>query len=344
MNRIISHETLKELVIKKLYEVNVCQEEADIVADVLVHANLRGVDSHGVMKTEHYVKRIQGGGLNINSHPKIEQTSDTTAIYDGDNGFGHVIAKKAMDLAIQMAKNHGIGVAGVKRSSHCGALSYFIQQAIDEKMIGVAMTHTETAVIPFGSAQPYFGTNPIAFGFPTKLEKPIIFDFATSQVAFGKVLNAIEYGEQIPSDWGIDEDGNQTTDPSKVAYLSPFGGAKGYGLGLVVEVFAGLLTGSAFGPHITKMYVDYDKALEIGHFFMVIDPAKFTEAEGFLENLDRMIREIHSLKPIKGFTKVLVPGEPETIQEELRRVKGIPLPQSVWEYLNSSEVALKENR
>ncbi len=343
MNTIICHKKLKESVVKKLIEENVRQDEANIVADVLIHANLRGVDSHGAMKTEHYVKRIQEGGLNIDSNPKVEKSSNTTAVYDGDNGFGHVIAKKSMDFAIQMAKEHGIGVVGVKRSSHCGALSYFVKQAIDEKLIGVAMTHTETAVIPFGAAEPYFGTNPIAFGFPTNIEKPIIFDFATSKVAFGKVLNAIDHGEKIPSDWGIDEEGNQTTDPNKVAYLNPFGDAKGYGLGFVVEIFAGLLTGSAFGPHITKMYVDYNKALEIGHFFMVIDPAKFTIVEGFLDSLDCMIREIHSLKPVEGFTKVLVPGEPEEIQEEKRRAEGIPLPESIWRYLNSSSAALNNN-
>ncbi|RST70304.1 ureidoglycolate dehydrogenase [Siminovitchia acidinfaciens] len=336
MTKVVSHEDLKELVVKKLCEESVRQEEAEIVADVLIHANLRGVDSHGVMKTEHYVKRIQGGGLNIDSNPQIEKSSDTTAVYNGDNGFGHVIAKHSMDLAIQMAKDHGIGVVGVKRSSHCGALSYFVKQALDEKLIGVAMTHTETAVIPFGAAEPYFGTNPIAFGFPTNNEEPIIFDFATSKVAFGKVLNAIDHGQQIPADWGVDEEGNQTTDPSKVSYLHPFGEAKGYGLGFIVEIFAGLLTGSAFGPHITKMYVDYSKALDIGHFFMVLDPAKFIAAEDFLNNLDCMIREIHSLKPSKGFTKVLVPGEPEVIQEKIRRVDGIPLPESVFRYLNQS--------
>ncbi|WP_045522655.1 ureidoglycolate dehydrogenase [Neobacillus niacini] len=336
MENIIPYETLKELVIKKLYDANVHHDEAEIVADVLIHANLRGVDSHGVLRVEHYMKRIKEAGLNIRSNPKLEKTSNSTAVYHGDHGFGHVISKKSMDYAIQMAKDNGVGVVVAKNSSHCGALSYFVKQAIDQRLIGIAMTHIEACVVPFGAAEPYFGTNPMAFGFPAKTEIPVILDFATSNVAFGKVLNAKEYGKQIPSDWGIDEDGNPTTDPGKVAYLSPFGGAKGYGLAMVVEIFSGLLSGSAFGPQIPKMFADYKKMLDIGHFFMAIDPAKFTMAETFLDNMDLMIRQIHSLVPAKGFTKVLVPGEIEAMQEEKRKNEGIPLPNSVWEYLNSN--------
>lgn len=331
----IPYQTVKQLVIEKLLARDVPEKEAEIVADVLIHANLRGVDSHGVLRVEHYLERIQEEGLNIRSNPSVEKTSSSTAVYNGDHGFGHVIAKNSMDLAIQYAEEQGVGVVVAKHSSHCGALSYFVQQATDKNLIGIAMTHIEACVVPFGSAEPYFGTNPIAFGFPAKSENPIILDFATSNVAFGKVLNAKEYGKQIPPDWGIDEEGNSTTDPGKVAYLSPFGGAKGYGLAMVVEIFSGLLSGSAFGPHIPKMFVDYKKMLDIGHFFMAIDPSKFTMVEIFLENMDRMIHELHSLTPAKGFAKVLVPGELEAIQEEKRRLEGIPLPDSVWNYLIS---------
>ncbi|PLS18642.1 ureidoglycolate dehydrogenase [Bacillus sp. M6-12] len=334
-DRIVSHQFLRKLVIKKLSAVNVREEEANTVADVLVHANLRGVDSHGVLRTEHYVKRIKEGGLNTRSSHSIEQTGPSTAMYDGDNGFGHDVSKKAMEHAITLAQKTGIGAVGVKRSSHCGALSYFVKQAADEHLIGIAMTHTDTIVVPFGAAEPYFGTNPIAFGFPAKQEKPIILDLATSNAAFGKILNAKEYGKTIPEDWGVDQEGIPTTDPDKVAYLLPFGGAKGYGFSMVVDIFSGLLTGSAFGPHIAKMYDDYNKMRELGHFFMVIDPAKFTLAESFLSNMDRMIQEIHALKPANGFTRVLVPGEPESLSEEKRLNNGIPIPESVWQFLSN---------
>lgn len=337
MEYTVSHRKLKELVVQKLEEAGVQLEEAKIVADVLVHANLRGVDSHGVLRTEHYVDRIREGGLNTRSNPVMKQTSSSTAIYNGDHGFGHVIGKRSMDLAIQMAKENGVGVVVAQKSSHCGALSYFVNQAVEEKLIGIAMTHIEACVVPFGGAEPYFGTNPIAFGFPAQDENPIILDFATSNVAFGKIWNAKEYGKEIPRDWGIDVDGNPTTDPAKVAYLTPFGGAKGYGLAMVVEIFAGLLSGSAFGPHIPKMFVDYKKMLDIGHFFMVINPAKFTVADYFLANLDKMIRELHGLRPANGFARVLVPGEIEAMQEEKRLEHGIPLPESVYKYLNCNE-------
>ncbi|MBB6448086.1 ureidoglycolate dehydrogenase (NAD+) [Geomicrobium halophilum] len=334
MNTAATHHKLKEKVVEKFLTNGVREEEAKIIADVLVHANLRGVDSHGVLRVEHYIKRIQAGGLNIEAYPTLEETSDHTCIYDGDNGFGHVISKRAMDKAIAMAKDSGIGSVGVKNSSHCGALSYFVNQAVEEKLIGIAMSHTDKVVVPFGGAEPFFGTNPIAFGFPTKEEKSVVLDLATSNVALGKILDAQEKGEKIPHGWGVDENGASTNDPDQVSFLSPFGGAKGYGLAFVVEVFSALLTGSAFGPHVSKMYGDYAQYRGLGHFFMVINPEKFEVMNSFLGNMDQMIREIHSVKPAESVERVMVPGEPETLEEERRKENGIPLPKHIWDYLN----------
>ncbi|WP_059105356.1 ureidoglycolate dehydrogenase [Shouchella shacheensis] len=334
MTSLITEKTLKEKTISIFKANGVRQEEAEIVADVLVHANLRGVDSHGVLRVEHYIKRVQQGGLHIAAHPSMEQTTSSTATYDGDNGFGHVISKRAMEHATEMARGQGVGVVAVKNSSHCGALSYFVNQAAEKGMIGVAMAQTDKVVVPFGGAEPFFGTNPIAFGFPAKEEKPVILDLATSNVALGKILNAREYGKDIPPGWGVDAKGQTTTDPNDVSSLSPFGGAKGYGLAMVVEIFSALLTGSAFGPHVSKMYGDYNRNRELGQFYMIVNPEKFTMASTFLENIDRMVREIRSVPPAPGFERVMVPGEPEALEEEKRKREGIPLPDGVWAYLS----------
>lgn len=321
---------------QKIFEkYGLTEESAMTIADVLVHANLRGVDSHGVLRVEHYIKRIKEGGVNV--HPQISETSSspTTSTIDGDNGFGHYISKKAMKSAINKAKSEGIGAVAVKNSSHCGALSYFVNQAVEENLIGIAMTHADKIVVPFGGAESFFGTNPIAFGFPAKEEDPLILDFATSTVALGKVLNARENGENIPSGWGVDKDGNDTNNPDEVVSLTPFGGPKGYGLAMVVEIFTALLTGAAFGPHISKMYGDYDKNRELGHFFMALDPAKFVAADIFKTRLDQMIRELREAPPSGNTEKVFAPGDIEMQTVKEREQNGIPIAASIVEFLNN---------
>ncbi|MGP4105755.1 ureidoglycolate dehydrogenase [Virgibacillus sp. L01] len=332
---IVLEKELKLLVINKLTEANVSEEHASVVADVLVHADSRGVSSHGVLRTEHYVKRMNEGGMNPNPEFNVEDRGKTGALFDGDNGMGHVITKKAMDKAIDLAKKNGIGMVGIVNSSHCGALSYFAEQAAKEEVVSMVMTQTDSAVVPFGGSEPYFGTNPIAYGFPTKNNKPIILDMATSNVALGKVLHARETGKSIPDNWGVDANGNPVTNPNLVKNLLPIGGPKGYGLALTVDVLSGILTGSAFGTNIASMYGDYNNYRRLGHVIITVDPGLFIEKDQFLENIDNMIDELHQLEPAEGFKSVMVPGEPEQLKEEERLNSGIPVPESIYEYLTS---------
>jgi ureidoglycolate dehydrogenase (NAD+) len=333
----VSHDELKELAGAKLVGAGLSLQQAETVADVLVHADLRGVRSHGVLRTEHYVRRLDEGGLNKNPAFSFEQTGPCSGIYNGDDGLGHVVAKNAMEEAIKLAKQNGIAMITVTNSSHCGALSYFVQQAAQQGLIGVAMTHTDKVVVPFGGAEPFLGTNPIAYGFPAKHHKPIILDMATSNVALGKILYAREAGTPIPDGWGVDEDGSSTTDPHKVNALTPFAGPKGYGLGMVVDIFSGLLAGAAFGPHISKMYGDYNKYRKLGHYVCAINPSFFTNEEDFLNGMDGMIEEIHQVKPAEGFKQVFVPGEPEQLMEEKHLEEGVPIPDTVYHYLQSEQ-------
>ncbi|RAK22072.1 ureidoglycolate dehydrogenase (NAD+) [Anoxybacillus vitaminiphilus] len=334
---IVFFEELKELCAKKLTKAGVKPEHAEIIADVLVHADLRGVSSHGVLRTEHYVKRVKAGGINCDPNITVKETGPVTAVVDGNDGFGHVISKYAMEYAIKLAKEKGVGMVGVVNSSHCGALSYYVRQAASENLIGMAMSHTDKVVVPFGGARPFFGTNPIAYGFPARKNKPVILDMATSNVAFGKVLHARETGKSIPADWGVDENGKPTTNPHEVQALLPFAGAKGYGLAMTVDIFSGILVGAAFGPHIVPMYGDYDKKRKLGHFYCAINPAMFTDLQSFLENMDKMIDEIHEIQPAEGFERVMVPGEPEQLREEERMKNGIPVPESIYNYLTQDE-------
>lgn len=330
---VIKHQEAKELVIDKLSNAGVTKEHAEKIAEILVHADLRNVNSHGVLRTEHYVNRITAGGINPNPNIQFQQTGPVTGFIDGDDGFGHVISDIAMGHAIEMANENGVGMVTAINSSHCGALSYFVQKAAEQGLIGIAMTHTDKIVVPFGGKEPFLGTNPIAYGVPAKKNKPMILDMATSNVALGKILQYKEEGKQIPAGWGVDENGSDVTDPNKVVSLQPFGGPKGYGLSLIVDIFSGLLAGAAFGPHVAKMYGDLDKKRKLGHYFCAINPSFFTDKDTFLEKMDQMIEEIRKVPPAPGYSQVFVPGEIEQNNEEKNLQEGISIASTVYEYL-----------
>lgn len=331
----VPHEEVRELIIKKLKTAGISDVHASKVAEILIHADLRGVNSHGALRTEHYVNRLKAGGINPEPDISFKATGPVTGVVDGDDGFGHIVGDTAMDHAIEMAKENGVGMVTAMNSSHCGALSYFVQEAAKNNLIGIAMTHTDKIVVPFGGKNSFLGTNPIAYGVPAKNEKPFILDMATSNVALGKVLQHKEEGKDIPKGWGVDEHGDAVTDPSKVVSLTPFGGPKGYGLSMIVDIFSGLLTGMAFGPHVSKMYGDLDKKRKLGHYFCAINPSFFTDAESFLEQMDQMIQEVRVVPPAEGFSQVLVPGEIEQKNEERNLAEGVKIAATTYEYLKS---------
>lgn len=332
---VVKKEVLLELIANKLLEQNVSKEHAQIVSEVLVHADSRGVHSHGAIRTEHYVNKIKHGGIKANPKISIEKVSPSVTKVNGDHGLGHVIAKRTIEEAIVSASENGVGVGVSYNSSHCGALSYYMELATNAGKIGIAMQHTDSFVAPFGAKRAFLGTNPIAFGIPAKNNPPIILDMATSNVAMGKILVEKERGNKIPLNWGVDNDGNATDDPNKVEALLPFGGPKGYGLSLMVDILSGILVGAKFGPHIEPMYGDFTKHRELGTIFIVLDPKFFGSMEYFLENIDQLYKEIHDLEPASGFSKVLLPGEPENMKSNERNEAGIPLPETILNYLKS---------
>lgn len=331
----VPFEEVNILIQKKLIKAGLREDHARKVAGVLIHADLRGVSSHGALRTEHYISRIQAGGINTDPDIAFHATGPVTGTVDGDDGFGHVVAGIATSHAIDMAKANGVGMVTAMNSSHCGALSYFVEEATKHGLIGVAMTHTDKIVVPFGGKEAFLGTNPIAYGVPARSEKPFILDMATSNVALGKILQRQEEGNAIPEGWGVDDTGAPTTDPGKVAALVPFGGPKGYGLSMIVDIFSGLLAGMAFGPHINKMYGDLNKNRKLGHYICVINPSYFTDAEMFLTQMDRMIREVREVPAAGGFEKVMVPGEIEQANEERNRQYGITIAETTYGFLKA---------
>lgn len=327
----------KELSANCLIDAGLKEVHAQQTAEVLVHADLRNVNSHGVLRTEHYVNRIKAGGINTDPQITFNQSGTVTGVVDGDDGMGHVIANEAMDHAIQMATDSGVGMVTAINSSHCGALSYFVEKAAQHNLIGIAMTQTDKIVVPFGGRESFLGTNPIAFGVPAQENDPMILDMATSNVALGKVLEYKEEGKSIPHGWGVNQEGESVTDPNDVVHLSPFGGPKGYGLSLIVDIFSGLLSGLAFGPHVAKMYGDLDKKRHLGHYFCAINPSMFTSTEAFLKDMDQMMKELREVPPASGFSNVFVPGDIEQQHQEENVKHGISIAKSVYEYLTNND-------
>lgn len=332
---LVQEKELRSLVSKKLIDAGLNQPDANIVSDVLVHADLRGVRSHGVIRTEHYVTRLGAGSLNKNPTLGFKKIRAGAGMLDADDGMGHPACLEAMDKACDLAKESGIAMVGVYNGSHCGALSYFMMHAVSKNMIGIGVTHTDKCVAPFGGSKAFFGTNPIAFGFPTKNHDPVILDMATSNTAFGKILHAKETNSSIPDDWGIDENGKPTTDPHKVAALTPFGAHKGYGIALVIDVLTGVLMGAQYGPHITAMYGDYEKPRKLASTMIAIDPDTYAGFDQFINTMDAMVDDLHAEPPAPGFDAVLVPGEIEWRNERNNREHGVPVLESLYDYLKS---------
>lgn len=307
--------------------------DSGIISNCLIHANLRGTDSHGVLRVPHYVQRLEAGSINPCPVTKIQRTAAATAMIDGDHGFGHVTNWDAMGAAIDIAKESGIGFVGVNNSNHCGALSFYAHRAIEAGMIGIIFTQTDKGVVPYGGCLPFFGTNPLCFGIPSSSDVPVVLDMATSTVAAGHIFKARIENKPIPSTWALDEQGQPTTDPHKAAYWTPAAGAKGYGLGVIVDILTGLLSGGTFGPNVAIMYGDIDKKRNLCHLLGAIDVNRFNGHSNFLEQVTTMVKSLHEVPPAEGFDMVRAPGEPEYMCSIERSKNGIPLDDKVWNEL-----------
>ena len=297
--------------------------DASLVAETLVAANLRGVDSHGVVRLPHYATRLRNGSVKARPNIALERTGPSSAVVQGDAGMGQLVAARAMDEAIKLARESGAGAVVARNSSHCGACAWFVEMAAKEGMIGAALTHTDSIMVPPGMKRIFLGSNPIAFGAPGE-RGPLVMDLSTTHVAWGKILVARQEGKPIPPDWGVDQDGKPTTDPHAVVGLAPTGGHKGYALAMMVEILCAQLAGVPFGRHVTKMYGELEKPRNLGHFMLALDVARFTEPGLFHSQIESFANEMRG----EG---ALAPGDPERLSAERRRREGIPLGSTLQE-------------
>ncbi|MCX7795600.1 MAG: Ldh family oxidoreductase [bacterium] len=309
----INAELLKEFCSNVLAKLGVPKDSADIVSDHLVWADLMGISSHGVTRLGIYVKRLQTGLANAKPNIHIVRETPSMAVLDGDNGLGQVVGVKAVELAIEKASKVGVGVVGVRHTTHFGCAGYYALKAIEKNMIGVVMSNAPSTMAPWGARVPYLGTNPIAFGVPTAEFPPILLDMATSIVARGKIILAAKEGKTIPEGWAVDPEGEFTTNPESAlkGAVLPFGGPKGSGIALMIDIFSGILSGAEFGSHIGSLYDDFSKPQNVGNFIMVFNVESFCPVKEFKERIELMRQEIKSLPKAKGVEEILLPGELE---------------------------------
>lgn len=308
-------------------------EDAFIVTDTLLSANLRGVDTHGVMLVDKYVQRLKAGSLN--AQPMINKTVDLGAIsvIDGDNGLGQIVGYRAMILAIEKAQEHGVGVVSVNNSNHFGAAAYFSMMAASKGCLGIAASNASPRLAPWGGITPTYGNNPWSIAAPSN-PFPIVLDIANSVVAFSKILTARAKGESVPEGWALDSEGRNTTDADLAEILLPFGGHKGYGIAFMIEVLSSILSNAAIGKDVGR-YDNLQAGQNVGHFFLALDISKFTTRGNFDVRLTYFINQIQESDLADNTVKIFLPGEIEYENMKHRKEHGLMISKKIMDTLHN---------
>jgi LDH2 family malate/lactate/ureidoglycolate dehydrogenase len=330
---LIGESALKRFCVTMLRKVEVPEDQAVAIIDNLVEADMRGVDSHGVVRLPIYVKRLAAKATNPRPVVKIVRETRTTAVVDGDNGMGQWVGQRAMEIAIAKAKDGDCAFVSVRNSNHYGAAALYAQMATAHDMIGLSFTIGGiNHMTPWGGAEAILGNNPFAVAFPAGKERPVVLDMACSVAARGKIIVAAKEGKPIPADWAVGPDGAPTTDAVEAlkGFVSPVGGPKGYALTMTIGLLSTMLSGAFFGSEVTHMYDDLERPQNIGHLFGVLPVASFEDVATYKARMDKAVREVRGVKPAPGVARIYLPGEREYLLLEERRRSGIPIGTGVF--------------
>lgn len=352
----VAADALRDFATRSMACVGVPWNDAETVADVLVTADLRGVDSHGVAQLRRYVTGIQKGVMKAKPDIRVLRESPCSAALDGDAGLGQVIGRRAMQMAIDKALSTGIGVVVVRNSNHYGMAGYYPLMALKHDLIGCSLTNARPRVVPTFARTGFYGTNPIAVGIPAGKEWPFLLDMATSVVPEGKIAVYNRLGKPLPEGWVVSRGSEPITDPADALRMlnsrqeggilplgglgETHGGHKGYGLGLMVDMLSGVLSGAAYG-----LKVSIESSANLGHFFAAMRVDLFRPLDEFKAEMDELIRSLKSLPKADGQTRIYIHGEKEFEEHQRRSREGIPLIAPVFEDLQqlASELGIAFN-
>jgi LDH2 family malate/lactate/ureidoglycolate dehydrogenase len=331
------YERLRGFIARAFAVAGMRERDAEAIAQLMAEADLQGSDGHGAIRLAPYLKRIRAGGVNLNPEIRVIRERSGMALVHGDNGMGHLVMKRAAELAIAKARDAGVAWVGAQWSNHAGPASLYARMPLEHGMIGLYFAvGNANHLPPWGGLEMLLSTNPIAVAVPAGDEPPIVLDMATTVAAYGKVKAKAAKGESMPEGWMIDRTGKPLTDPKRAAegFLLPIGGYKGYGLALVVGLLAGTLNGAAMGKDVIDFNADTSSATNTGQAIMAIDPAAFGELDEFKRSVDTLVRDLRASERMPGVDRIWLPGE----QSHERRIAyardGIPLAPAVWTALD----------
>ena len=334
----IATDRLAAFVIRALAAAGLSQQDAEIVAGLMVEADLRGSDTHGVIRLPLYVRRIRAGGVNAKPNIRVVSDRPSAALIDGDNAMGHLVMRRAAHLAIDKAKATGVGWVGARMSNHAGPAALYVTMPLHHDMIGLYFAVGSNNHLPaWGSSESLLGTNPMAVAVPAHEESAIVLDMAPTVAAYGKVRLKAQRGEPMPVGWMIDKQGKPLTDPKRAdeGHLLPIGDYKGYGLSLIIGILAGALNRAALGREVVDFVKETGKATNTGQAIAAIAIDAFMPAADFKRNVDQVVRDMRNSQKLPGVERIYLPGEQSHAKLLDRRARGVPMPKALRDTLDT---------
>jgi L-2-hydroxycarboxylate dehydrogenase (NAD+) len=319
---------LRRFITAAMAQLGLPQADAAVVGGLMAEAELQGSDGHGVIRLLPYARRIRAGGINLTPNIRVVQERPGMALVDGDNGMGHLVMRRAAEIAIEKARHCGIAWVGSRFSNHAGPASLYARMPMAHDMIGLYFAvGNANHLPPWGGLDMLLSTNPIAVAVPAGAEPPVVLDMATTVAAYGKVKAKAQRGETMPVGWMIDRLGAPLTDPKRAeeGFLMPIGGYKGYGLSLIVGLLAGTLNGAAMGSQVIDFNHDDTSTTNTGQAVMAVDPGAFGDVGAFKSRVDRLVRELRASERMPGVERIWLPGEQSQQRRAVNERDGIPL-------------------
>lgn len=305
--------------------------DAAIITECLIHADLRGHASHGLTRIPIYAERILAGVVNKRPAVGVQRSGGAFLHVDGDNGPGPVVTMRALSAAMEVARAEGVCAVSIAHSNHNGSGSFYVEQAVKEGFLAIAMTNAPPSMAVHGGREAVLGTNPITFGTPVEGEAPVLLDMATSVVARGKIVEAAKRHETIPQGWALDAAGKPTLDAREAekGVVLPMAGPKGSALAIMVEILCGVMSGGRFGSRMGNLYSDFETPQDVGHFLLLIDTRRSPPGSAYAGQVRELVKDLKNSARAEGFENILMPGELEMLRSNAMTATGITLPDNV---------------
>jgi LDH2 family malate/lactate/ureidoglycolate dehydrogenase len=324
----VSLDASRAFICAAFVQAGIPADDAATIASLMVQADSQGSDGHGILRLPQYIRRIKAGGVKAKPDIRVVQERAAMALVHGDNGMGHLVMKRATDIAIAKARTAGVAWVGTQWSNHAGPASLYARMALAHDMVGLYLAvGNANHLPPWGGLDMLLSTNPIAVAVPTLEEPPVVLDMATTVAAYGKVKTYAQRDMAMPEGWMLDHDGKPLTDPKRAGegFLLPIGGYKGYGLALVFGLLAGTLNGAAMGKDVVDFNGDSSTATNTGQAIVAIDPAAFGDVTQFKQRVDEVVRDLRASRRMPGVERIWIPGEQSHLKRAASARDGITL-------------------